>query len=226
MDRPGSEHGVADGVGAAGPARGRRSIARAAPRSALAGLHATLRRQLGRAAIHRHRIPVGLLHHLPPLQAGVPDHGARALPDGGRRGAAGRGQRGRGPSRSRCVRRAAARARGVMLIADAPTGTPTAGAVMARAPSENFPVASRLLPRRARSHLLAVYGFARLADELGDAAPGDRLAALDWLEADLDRAYEGRAEHPLLARLQPTLRECALPREPVARLIAGQRGDT
>jgi squalene synthase HpnC len=112
-----------------------------------------------------------------------------------------------------------------MLLADAPTGTPTAGAVMARAPSENFPVASRLLPRRARSHLLAAYGFARLVDELGDSAPGDRLAALDWLEQDLDRAYEGRAEHPLLARLQLTLRECALPREPFARLIEANRVD-
>jgi squalene synthase HpnC len=96
---------------------------------------------------------------------------------------------------------------------------------MARAPSENFPVASRLLPRRARSHLLAVYGFARLVDELGDSAPGDRLAALDWLQRDLDRAYEGRAEHPLLTRLQATLRECALPREPFARLIEANRVD-
>jgi len=96
---------------------------------------------------------------------------------------------------------------------------------MARAPSENFPVASRLLPRRARSHLLAVYGFARLVDELGDAAPGDRLAALDWLQRDLDRAYEGRAEHPILTRLQATLGECALPREPFARLIEANRVD-
>jgi squalene synthase HpnC len=112
-----------------------------------------------------------------------------------------------------------------MLLADAPTGTPTAGAVMARAQGENFPVASRLLPRRARSHLLAVYGFARLVDELGDAAPGDRLAALDWLEEDLDRAYEGRAEHPLLTRLQATLRECALPRELLMRLIEANRVD-
>jgi squalene synthase HpnC len=112
-----------------------------------------------------------------------------------------------------------------MLLADAPTGTPTAGAVMARARSENFSVASRLLPRRARAHLLVVYGFARLVDELGDSAPGDRLAALDWLEADLDRAYQGRAEHPLLTRLQPTLRECALPREPFVRLIEANRVD-
>jgi squalene synthase HpnC len=112
-----------------------------------------------------------------------------------------------------------------MLLADAPTGTPTAGAVMARAPSENFPVASRLLPRRARSHLLAVYGFARLVDELGDAVAGDRLAALDWLEQDLDRAFDGRAEHPLLRQLQATLRECELPREPFARLIEANRVD-
>lgn len=96
---------------------------------------------------------------------------------------------------------------------------------MARAGGENFPVASRLLPRRVRAHLLAIYGFARLTDELGDAAPGDRLAALDELEADLDRAFEGRAEHPLLVRLQRTLRECELPRAPFARLIEANRVD-
>ena len=96
---------------------------------------------------------------------------------------------------------------------------------MARAGGENFPVASRLLPRRVRAHLLAIYGFARLVDELGDAAPGDRLAALQELEADLDRAFQGRAEHPLLVRLQATLRECALPREPFARLIEANRAD-
>jgi squalene synthase HpnC len=112
-----------------------------------------------------------------------------------------------------------------MLVADAPTGAPGAEAVMARARSENFPVASRLLPRAARSHLLAVYGFARLVDELGDAAPGDRLAALDWLEQDLDRAFAGRAEHPLLVRLASTVRECSLPREPFARLIEANRVD-
>jgi squalene synthase HpnC len=112
-----------------------------------------------------------------------------------------------------------------MLTAEAPTGAPAAAAVMARAESENFPVASRLLPRRVRSHLLALYGFARLVDELGDAAAGDRLGALDWLEEELDRAYEGRAENPLLRSLEPTLRECSLPREPFVRLIEANRAD-
>jgi squalene synthase HpnC len=112
-----------------------------------------------------------------------------------------------------------------MLTVDAPAGAPAAATVMARAKSENFPVASRLLPRRVRAHLLAIYGFARLVDELGDSASGDRLAALDWLEEELDRAFQGCAENELLVRLEPTLRECALPREPFVRLIEANRMD-
>ena len=106
-----------------------------------------------------------------------------------------------------------------------PVDVPTAGAVMAHVGTENFPVASRLLGRHVRAHLLALYGFARLVDELGDSLVGDRPAALDWLEHDLDRAYRGDAEHPLLRRLQPTLRECELPREPFVRLIEANRID-
>jgi squalene synthase HpnC len=109
--------------------------------------------------------------------------------------------------------------------ARAPMSMPAAEAVMARARGENFPVAGRLLGGRLRGRLLAVYGFARLVDELGDTFAGDRLAALDWLERDLDRAYRGAAEHPLLRRLQPTLRECELPREPFVRLIEANRAD-
>jgi squalene synthase HpnC len=112
-----------------------------------------------------------------------------------------------------------------MLTADAPIGAPAADAVMARARTENFPVASRVLPREVRADLLALYGFARLVDELGDSAAGDRLGALDWLELELDRAFEGRAEHPLLARLQPTLSRHVLPREPFVRLIEANRLD-
>jgi squalene synthase HpnC len=96
---------------------------------------------------------------------------------------------------------------------------------MARAQSENFTVASRVLPAAVREHLLAVYGFARLVDELGDELAADRLAALDWLEAELDRAYAGRATHPLMARLQRTISACRLPREPFVRLIEANRLD-
>jgi len=113
----------------------------------------------------------------------------------------------------------------VTLIAERPLGAPRAEAVMARAATENFTVASWLLPRRQRDHLLAIYGFARLVDELGDSLAGDRGAALDWLAAELDLAYEGHATHPLLVRLQPVLVQCALPRDPFLRLIEANRVD-
>jgi phytoene synthase len=46
---------------------------------------------------------------------------------------------------------------------------------------ENFPVASRLLPRRLRPHVAAVYAFARTADDIADEPgrePAERLALL------------------------------------------------
>jgi squalene synthase HpnC len=97
--------------------------------------------------------------------------------------------------------------------------------LLERARVENFPVALPLLPRGVRRHLLAIYGFARLADYLGDESPGDRLARLDWLEADLERAYAGRAEDPLLQRLEPTLEALHLSRQPFLDLIEANRQD-
>jgi squalene synthase HpnC len=111
---------------------------------------------------------------------------------------------------------------------DPPSGIPTAAAVMGHAGGENFPVASRVLPRSIRGHLLALYGFARLVDELGDAddrPPACRSAALDWLEGELERAFAGEARNELLVRLTPTLRACALPREPFLALIEANRVD-
>jgi squalene synthase HpnC len=116
----------------------------------------------------------------------------------------------------------------VTLLAEPPFAAPGAEAVMARAGGENFAVASRLLPRAQRDHLLAVYGFARLVDELGDSMQGPptiRLGALDWLEEELDEALAGRPRHPLMVRLAATLHECGLPREPFVRLIEANRLD-
>jgi squalene synthase HpnC len=97
---------------------------------------------------------------------------------------------------------------------------------MAKAAHENFPVASRLLPGDQREHLLAIYGFARLVDDIGDEAPGDRLALLDWLEAEVERLYdEGEPEHPLMRRLAGTVRTCRLSPEPLRALIAANRQD-
>jgi squalene synthase HpnC len=94
-----------------------------------------------------------------------------------------------------------------------------------RAGAENFPVALRFLPRVTRQSLLAIYGFARLADDLGDEAPGDRSTLLDWLDAELDRAIGGTATDPVLVRLTPTIRDHGLTAEPFRRLIEANRRD-
>jgi squalene synthase HpnC len=96
---------------------------------------------------------------------------------------------------------------------------------MAQARSENFPVASRLLPANVRSHLLAIYGFARLVDDIGDEVSGNRLALLDSLETDLERAFTGMPGNPLLIALKPTIAQCQLPIEPFRRLIEANRRD-
>jgi squalene synthase HpnC len=102
---------------------------------------------------------------------------------------------------------------------------PTARSVAIRARTENFPVASLLFPRALRPHLRAIYGFARLVDILGDEVPGDRLAALDELEAQLEACYGGEPTWEVIRELQPTIRACSLPREPFLRLIEANRMD-
>jgi squalene synthase HpnC len=102
---------------------------------------------------------------------------------------------------------------------------PAPEAVMSKARAENFPVASRLLPADARSHLLAIYGFARLVDDAGDEAAGNRLELLDAIEADLERAYTGMPGNPLILALKPTIVQCSLPIEPFRRLIEANRRD-
>ncbi|WP_407675125.1 squalene synthase HpnC [Phaeacidiphilus oryzae] len=94
-------------------------------------------------------------------------------------------------------------------------GAAQTGAVLDQADLENFPVAPFFLPTSLRDGLMAVYGFARLVDDIGDgdladpaetarvlgappreefdsaagdAEPAFRSALLDALEEDLRRA--------------------------------------
>jgi squalene synthase HpnC len=106
-----------------------------------------------------------------------------------------------------------------------PGRVPDAQAVMSKSRLENFRVASPFLPRALRADLYALYGFARLVDDIGDEAEGDRLALLDWLNAELDALYAGRPEHELMQRLLPTVRAHAIPPDPFQRLIAANRRD-
>jgi squalene synthase HpnC len=97
--------------------------------------------------------------------------------------------------------------------------------VAARAAGENFPIGSILFPRTLRPHIRALYCYARLVDELGDAYEGDRLAALDELESQVVLTFEGTPSWPVLVNVQPTVHEFELPREPFLRLIEANRID-
>lgn len=100
------------------------------------------------------------------------------------------------------------------------------GTLQVRRRAENFPVALRLLPAAVRAHLVAVYDVARVIDDTGDEAPGDRAAQLDALEADVWRVWSGTP--PVLdvfAALAPTVRACALTPEPFVALIEANRLD-
>jgi squalene synthase HpnC len=94
-----------------------------------------------------------------------------------------------------------------------------------KAAHENFPVATRLLPRDIRSELMAIYAFARLTDDIGDEAEGDRLALLNWLDDELTLAGEGRAIHPVFQRLTPVIQDLDLSLQPFRSLIEANRVD-
>jgi len=98
-------------------------------------------------------------------------------------------------------------------------------AVLGRIGGENFPVALRWLPRALRRDLIAIYGAARLIDEAGDAARGDRHALLDEVEEDLRAAFAGGARHPLLQRLTPLASTHGVTPDPFLRLVAANRFD-
>jgi phytoene/squalene synthetase len=92
--------------------------------------------------------------------------------------------------------------------------------------AENFPVALRVLPRRYRAPLGAVYDVVRVIDDLGDEAPGDRTALLKDFAEDLSRVWRGGAPRAeVLRRLVPSVRACGLEQEPFDRLIAANLQD-
>lgn len=94
--------------------------------------------------------------------------------------------------------------------------SPSVAAARARARSENFPVALRILPKRRRESLYAAYALARHIDDVGDdptVAPAARLAALAALETQLLTCWSG----------DPVLR--ALPIDAFLDLIAANEAD-
>jgi squalene synthase HpnC len=94
---------------------------------------------------------------------------------------------------------------------------------------ENFPVASILMPASLRPAVVAIYRFARAADDLADegVAPADaRVAALNSFDAQLDRIDRGETPgEPPFPALATAIREHGLPLPPFHDLVSAFRQD-
>ncbi|HTV09994.1 MAG TPA: squalene synthase HpnC [Candidatus Aquilonibacter sp.] len=94
---------------------------------------------------------------------------------------------------------------------------------------ENFHVTTFFLPKRLRPHFFSVYAFCRTSDDLGDEVGDTKTASRllgEW-RAMLHECFEHpeRSRHPVYVALEPTIRQCELPREPFDDLITAFEQD-
>ena len=129
----------------------------------------------------------------------------------------------------RCSAKARRRCEAPFRTPPIPHSAPCAAFLVSADHYENFPVASFLLPREVRAAVLAVYRFARAADDIadeGDATAAQRLSALDRFDAALDAIALGNAptEAPF-ADLGAAVRRHALPVPLLRDLLSAFRQD-
>ena len=94
---------------------------------------------------------------------------------------------------------------------------------------ENFPVATRLVPAHLRPAVVAIYRFARSADDIadeGDATAVARLAALDAYGRALQSIARGESPRaPPFVALAAAIRQHDLPMQPFHDLLSAFRQD-
>src|SRR5271169_4723071 len=94
---------------------------------------------------------------------------------------------------------------------------------------ENFPVASRLVPASLRGAVVAIYAFARAADDFadeGDDPPAARLARLDAYATMLERIERGETPSAApFAALAAAIDRHDLPLGPFHDLLSAFRQD-
>ena len=94
---------------------------------------------------------------------------------------------------------------------------------------ENFPVASKLVPAHLRPAVVAIYRFARAADDFadeGEAPPAQRLASLDRFAGALNAIEAGHVpDEPPFPELAAAIREHRLPIEHFHALLSAFRQD-
>lgn len=86
---------------------------------------------------------------------------------------------------------------------------------LARSHYENFPVASRLLPKHLRQPIAVIYAFARRADDFadeGDLSDDQRISALTDFGNKLDQIEQGQVvDDPIFLALADVIKQHQLP---------------
>lgn len=85
---------------------------------------------------------------------------------------------------------------------------------LASAHYENFPVGSRLIPKRLRPYIHSIYAFARIADDYADepeCLDSLRMALLENWEAQLLQCMWRTPQHPVFIALKETMERFDLP---------------
>jgi len=87
----------------------------------------------------------------------------------------------------------------------------------------SFGISFLFLPRRQREAIERVYAFCRALDDVSDSdlGPDEKKRQLDFWRNELDRCYAGKAEDPITAALQETVREFNLTRTYFEELTQG-----
>src|SRR5665213_4490456 len=96
-----------------------------------------------------------------------------------------------------------------------------------RASGSSFYLAMRLMPRREREAMFAIYAFCRAVDDIADdegPPPDERRMALDGWRADLDALFAGAAPERA-AFLAGPVADFDLRKSDLLEVIAGMQMD-
>lgn len=99
---------------------------------------------------------------------------------------------------------------------------------MAREHYENFPVASRFVPREKRPYVWAVYAFARTADDFSDELkdPAESLRLLAEWDAKLKATVRGQIpDERIFIAVKQTIDDCQIPPSLLHDLVSAFRLD-
>jgi phytoene synthase len=98
---------------------------------------------------------------------------------------------------------------------------------LTRQSRSNFYYAFLFLAKEKRQALYAVYAFCRSVDDIADgpAAAQEKPRLLDEWRRELERCYNGAAQHPITVKLAESLQRFPIPKELFEELIAGVEMD-